>query len=110
VAVQLLLPLASLPPGLCPMCGFDAPAVARINRRIRYRCQCGQTFEFLASLSRHVHTLDSDKGDELEDDNAPKAKTSHGANRGGLQDVSAWECGSASGVTTPTSQEPSLGK
>jgi hypothetical protein len=43
--------LSSLPihdqTALCPLCKTDAPAVGRINRRIRYRCACGLTFDLV---------------------------------------------------------------
>lgn len=31
----------------CPLCGTDARAFARINRRVRYRCTCGLTFDLI---------------------------------------------------------------
>lgn len=47
---QCLLPLGIESPAPCPLCGSDAPAIARINKRVRYRCaECGQEFELIGS-------------------------------------------------------------
>jgi hypothetical protein len=92
-------------PAPCPLCGADSPAVARINRRIRYRCgQCSQEFELLASqlanLLAHEHSLDGDMQDRLERGAPQNAKNPPSGNSTGFLDVVVQSHDTASGAET----------
>jgi hypothetical protein len=79
--VQALLPLDTVAP--CPLCGRDAPAIARINRRVRYRCEsCGMDFELLGALPK-INNPENPASSQQPCDNGARNHKSPGTPRNG---------------------------